>query len=132
MCGSRGAAGLPVVLESATEPSTTKSDDGIGPADSPEHARALQAGGDDGLASGFDDARADKETLGAKDGIAHPVGVALVRTGSYVEHRMSHALRSPEELLPDRHSVLRLRICCSAGSLTGGTHTFLYGRLVRH
>ena len=50
---------------------------GVGSADGPEHARPFQAGTDHRLAARFDDARAHKEVLAAKLGIAHALCVLL-------------------------------------------------------
>jgi hypothetical protein len=57
---SGGAPSLPIVLESAIEMAAAEGNDSVGPADSPEHAGLLEPGTDYGLASRFDDTRADK------------------------------------------------------------------------
>ncbi len=51
--------------------------DGVCPSDGPEHAGLLEAGADYGPATGFDDARADKQVLAAKLGVAHALGISL-------------------------------------------------------
>jgi hypothetical protein len=68
---------LPIVLELAIEMGATEVDDSVGAANGPEHAGLLEAGADDGLASGFDDARADKQVLAAKLGVAHALGISF-------------------------------------------------------
>jgi hypothetical protein len=57
---SGGPASLPIVLELAVEVAAAEGNDSVGPADCPEHSGLLEAGTDDGLAAGFDDAGADK------------------------------------------------------------------------
>ena len=57
---SGGAPSLPIVLESAIEMAAAEGNDSVGPADSLEHAGLLEPGTDYGLASRFDDTRADK------------------------------------------------------------------------
>jgi hypothetical protein len=51
--------------------------DSVGAANRPEHAGLLEAGADDGLASRFDHARADKQVLAAKLGVTHALGISL-------------------------------------------------------
>jgi hypothetical protein len=68
---------LPVILELTIELAAAKSDDGIGPTNGPEHAGLLAAATDNGLAAGFDDARADEPVLTAEFGIAHTLGVVV-------------------------------------------------------
>ena len=75
--GSGSAASLPIVLELAIEMAAAEGDDSVDPADSPEHAGLLEPGTYYGLASGFDDTRADKQVLAAKLGVAHALGVSL-------------------------------------------------------
>ena len=53
----------------------TQSDDGVGTADSPEHAGSLQARSNDGLTAGFNYAGANEESLFTKLWIAHPAGI---------------------------------------------------------
>ena len=69
---SSGAARHPVVLKAAVEVTATKSEDGISAANGPEHTGALEALTDDGFASGFHDAGANKQVLLTKLGIVHP------------------------------------------------------------
>ena len=57
---SCGPAILPVVLELAVEMAAAQGNDSVGAANGPEHAGLLEAGADYGLATRFDDARADK------------------------------------------------------------------------
>jgi len=45
-------------------------------ANGPEHAGALEAVADDGLAAGFDAPRTDEQMLLAKGGVSQAVGVA--------------------------------------------------------
>ena len=68
---------LPVVFELAIEMAAAEGDNSVGPAHSPEHAGLLEPGADYGLASGFDDARAEKQVLAAKLGVAHALGISL-------------------------------------------------------
>ena len=75
--GSRGAAALPIIFKAAIEVAATESDDGVGPANGPEHARLFKSRTDDGLATGLNDTRADKEVLRAKLGVAHALGVSF-------------------------------------------------------
>jgi hypothetical protein len=74
---SGGPAILPIVLEVAIEVATAEGNDSVGPTNCPEHARLLEAGTDYGFASRFDDARADKQVLAAKLGVAHAFGISL-------------------------------------------------------
>jgi hypothetical protein len=64
---------------------TAESDDGVGATDCPEHAGTFETGADDGLATGFDDARSHKQVLGAKGRIAHAVRVVFKIVGFYAE-----------------------------------------------
>jgi hypothetical protein len=57
---------------------TAKGHDGVCSTDDPEHAGLLEAGADDGLASGFDDARANKQVLATKLRVAHTRGTLKV------------------------------------------------------
>ena len=52
---------LPVVFKAVIELAAAQGDDGVGVANGPEHAELFEAGTDHGLASGFDDARADNK-----------------------------------------------------------------------
>ncbi len=56
---------------------TSQGDDRVGTTEGPEHTGLFEAGTDDGSATGFDHAGADKQVLAAKLGVAHARGVAL-------------------------------------------------------
>ncbi len=71
------AALLPIALELSVEMAAPEGHDGVCPSDGPEHAGLLEAGADYGPASGFDDARADKQVLAAKPGVVHALGISL-------------------------------------------------------
>ena len=73
-CSSRPML-LPVILEPPVDAAATQGDDGVGAANSPEHAGSLQARSDDGLAAGFNYAGANEESLLTKLWIAHPAGI---------------------------------------------------------
>lgn len=75
----------PIVIEAAAEAGAAQSDDGVGVADGPEHAGALEARADHGFAFGFDDAGADRQALGAEVWIAHPCGVTFEVLGFVVD-----------------------------------------------
>ena len=74
---SCGAASLPVVLKRPLRRPHHRGDDGVGTANGPGHAGLLEAGADDGLAAGFDDAKADKQVRVTKLGVAHAFGISL-------------------------------------------------------
>lgn len=63
---------------------TPEGDDGVGAADSPEHAGLFESRTDRGFASGFDDAGADEQMLLAELGVAHSFGVGfkVIRLGA--------------------------------------------------
>ncbi len=54
--GQSCRSGLPVIVEFTTVTAATDSDDRIGAANGPEHSRAFEPGGDEGLATRFDHA----------------------------------------------------------------------------
>jgi hypothetical protein len=74
---SGGPACLPVVLKLSVELAAPQGNDSVGAANRPGHAVLLEAGADDGLASGFDDARADEQVLAAKLGVADALGISF-------------------------------------------------------
>ena len=74
---SSGTPVLPIILKLSVEMTAAEGNDSVGPADGPEHAGLLEPGTDYGLASGFDDAGADKQVLAAKLGVAHAFGFSL-------------------------------------------------------
>jgi len=78
---SCGPASLPVILELAVEMAAPQGNDSVGPPNCPELAGLLEAGTDHGFASRFDDARADKQVLATKLGVAHALGISLKATG---------------------------------------------------
>ena len=58
------------------EPVTSESDDSVGTANGPKHARLFQSRSDDSFAAGLDDTRADEQMIGPEFRVAHAVGVA--------------------------------------------------------
>ena len=70
-----------IIFEAAIEVAASQSQDGVGAAHSPEHARLLAAGTDDGFAACFDDAGADEQMLRAEFRVAHALGVFLKVVG---------------------------------------------------
>src|SRR2546426_293015 len=73
-CSSRPML-LPVILEPPVDAATTQGDDGVGAANSLEHAGSLQARSDNTLAASFHHAGANEESLAAELRIAHPTGI---------------------------------------------------------
>ena len=68
---------LPVVFKLSVELAAPQGNDSVGAANLPEHAGLLETGADDGLASRFDDARADKQVLAPKLGVKHALGISF-------------------------------------------------------
>ena len=66
-----------IVLKAAIEMRAAQSQDGIGSPNGPEHPRLFETCADHRLAACFDDARADKQVLAAKLGIAHTLCISL-------------------------------------------------------
>ena len=64
-------------FETAIELTAAKSNDGIGPAYRPEHARLLQAATDDRFTTRLNHSGTDEEMLATKLRIAHTFGIAL-------------------------------------------------------
>jgi hypothetical protein len=85
-----------LVLELSVELAAPQGNDSVGAANRPEHAGLLEARTDDGLASGFDDARADKQMLAAKLGVAYALGISL--KGHKKERRLFLIIRSHTHL----------------------------------
>ena len=74
---SAAVCGVPEHLESAAEPRTAQSQDGVSAVEAPVHPSALEAVADDDLAPGFNDAGRGAEPFGAEAMVAHTVLVAL-------------------------------------------------------
>src|SRR6516225_11405454 len=82
---SGGTAVLPVSFKPVVEVSAAQRQDGVGAADSPEHAGLLEARADDGFAAGLDNAGTNEQMLAAELGVAHTLGVFLEVVGFVVK-----------------------------------------------
>src|ERR1017187_6765713 len=72
-----GGAGLPVVLKLAIHLAAAEGENGVGPADSPEHPGLFEAHTDYGFAASLYHAGPDKQVLVAELGVAHTFGVLV-------------------------------------------------------
>lgn len=76
---------LPEILESAAEFGAAQSDDGIGSAERPVHASALEPGSNGDFAAGLDDTGGCTEAQESKAGVSHSMAVPddVVKALSY-------------------------------------------------
>src|ERR1019366_4017744 len=72
-----GGAGLPVVLKLAIRLAAAEGENGVGPADSPEHPGLFEAHTDYGFAASLYHAGPDKQVLVAERGVPHTFGVLV-------------------------------------------------------
>ena len=74
---------LPIILEPPIDATATQGNDGIGAADSPEHAGLLQTRSDHGLAASFNHTGANESSFLTKLRITHPAGVGFEGFGLF-------------------------------------------------
>src|SRR5580658_2517816 len=95
--GLRISSALPEVLESSTELRAAESDDGVGTANRPVHAGALEASSNGNFASRLDHAGRSAEALGVELGVAHTlsVGTEILETAASVFGARNLAAKCP-------------------------------------
>ena len=76
---------FPEVFEATGDLTAPRSDDGVGSAQAPKHARSLEALSDESAATGLDNAGADKISRDAEFGIAHQAGIFLEVTQVFTQ-----------------------------------------------
>ena len=63
-------------MEFVTEPIATESENSVGAADGPKHARLFQPRSDDSFTASLDDTGTDEQMIGTELGVAHTLRVA--------------------------------------------------------